>query len=451
MICRTALALSHALVPKADGWRPTSIDSIDSEVVDARCHWEDEDDADMCVVVLEAVEDAWAVQVDELGFVPPMPDDDGILDLYLSSHGTGGGAYTYGPSSDEDTTDGRMGCHSYIALSPMIGETIMPSYVAHEFQHVLQYATDFVEPTYAIWEGVATAAQEWTYPDEQAGNYETPDFQAYPWAGLLNDSYALYDDHDVWSYYEYGAVIWIQHLEAFYGDGLGSSGVQLWAEATQTGWDNEPDVIDAYDAVTGDWIFALMDLSVERAKLGTVHASDWIENREAPMYQVEIDTALDATELPITLDPTTAPYQTGVVYVQVSGFGAGEWLGASISASSQVQWGIVFVEGSDSDWAEGTSYSWLAGGDDITVGIVNLGPSDFDGDDQLKQSSFSLTLGVGEAPDTGAGAGGGAGAGDSASADQKTGCGCATAAPRSGGLLGLLGFVFWARRRSTSD
>ena len=93
-----------------------------------------------------------------------MPDEDGLLDLYFTTEGTGGGAYALGPYEDEDPTDGRMASHAFVAFDPSIPDSRLPSYMAHELQHVLQYASDFTEPSYPVWEGVATAAERWTLP-----------------------------------------------------------------------------------------------------------------------------------------------------------------------------------------------------------------------------------------------------------------------------------------------
>ena len=91
MICRTAaVALLGAF---ADGERPTAVGSQDHETLPVRCHYEYADDAARCALVLDAVTDAWAAQVDRLGFHPPMPDADGILDLYLTDDGTYGGLH----------------------------------------------------------------------------------------------------------------------------------------------------------------------------------------------------------------------------------------------------------------------------------------------------------------------------------------------------------------------
>ena len=251
MICRTAIvaAMTAGLVEDP---RPDSVGYIDSTVLPARCHWADEADATLCDIALAALEVAWPIQVEQMGFYPPMPDDDGLLDLYITEQWTGGGAYALGTYTDEDTEDGRMGSHAYIALAPSIGPDLMASYVDHEFNHVLQYGTDFTENLLVLWEGTANIAAWYVHPDVALDEFAMFDFQATPWAGLMIDSYRLADDYGLWSYYEYGAMLWNLFLEDGWG-GSGEASAALWALGAQDGWDNEPDMLDALDLLTGDW------------------------------------------------------------------------------------------------------------------------------------------------------------------------------------------------------
>ena len=115
---------------------------------------------------------AWVTQVEELGFQAPVEDPDGYVDLYIFDY-SGGGAYAYCSSwGDDDPNDDLTGCPAYLALDRGITDDEMAIYVAHEFNHVLQYATDYNEPTYPVWEGVASAAEIWTYPKDRAGTIE---------------------------------------------------------------------------------------------------------------------------------------------------------------------------------------------------------------------------------------------------------------------------------------
>ena len=85
------------------------------------------------------------------------------------------------------------------------------------------------EASLPVWEGVAEAATVWTLGGER-GDYDMPayylnDFQETPWVGLLGDGYYLWDDFEIYSFYEYGSALWVFQLDHAYGDGNGSSAV----------------------------------------------------------------------------------------------------------------------------------------------------------------------------------------------------------------------------------
>lgn len=390
MLCRTAaMAALQFLMPD---WRPDSTGYVDSSALPIRCHYDDADDAALCDTLLGYAEEAWLAQVSTMGFRAPIPDDDGMLDLYLTSDGTDGGAYTYGPYEDEDSTDGAMGCHAFMAIDPAISDTDMRLYVAHEFNHVLQFATDFTEPTLPIWEAVAESAMNWTYPEEVLVTYEARDFQRTPWMGILGDSYILWDDYDLWSYYEYGAALWIMHLDATWGDGAGAAGVALWENAVQEGWGNEPDVLDSLDVVTGDWQASLLDFSVQRARIGTDLAPAWADFLPAAA-QIDVDMSAEASALPVELAPTVGPYPTGVVYASVDGLAAGELVKATILAEDEdLQWGMVVIEDATDTSVVGTELQWTAAGGTVTFGLLNLGDADFDADKTIRPASLTLRI-----------------------------------------------------------
>ena len=160
MLCHTLMMM--ALPTKAPDARPASVGSIDSAVRPVRCHWEKAEHADFCDEVLEGVEAAWTAQVDGLGWPEPILDDDGILDVYVSSEG-GGGAYAYGPPEDADPSDGRMGTAAHIVIDPSFAaETWIYWTMLHEFNHILQYSIDFTETRYVAWEGIAPATERWS-------------------------------------------------------------------------------------------------------------------------------------------------------------------------------------------------------------------------------------------------------------------------------------------------
>ncbi|MFT5686965.1 MAG: hypothetical protein ACI8RZ_007922, partial [Myxococcota bacterium] len=372
MLCRTMALLSQ---PAQLNWRPPAIDSIDSETHSVRCHWENEADAARCEDILQYVGESWDAQVSRIGFQAPVPDPDGILDVYLYAESSGG-AFTACNSFSDDTDDGLSACAAYIALARSIPDAQMASYIAHEFNHVLQYATDFTEPTYPIWEGVATAAEQWTYPEELTPTVSyVVDYQDAPWAGISSDGYFLWDVHKLWSYYEYGSALWVLHLDARYGDGEGSAGVALWEATAQEGNTNKPDVIDAYDTVTGDWREALLSLSAERIRIGTDDSPAWAAFT-GDRATLTIGAEVSADDLPTEVVPVLMPYTTGATYVKVTGISEGMVLTLDAAVPGDSQWGVVAVGDGLEDWAQGTTLT-VEGSGDVVFGLVNLDHDDF--------------------------------------------------------------------------
>jgi hypothetical protein len=445
MLCQTTAMLAwQGMAPLA---RPTSVGSIDSTVRPVRCHWHDAAYADRCTELLQGIEDAWAVQVDEMGFPAPVPDSDGILDVYIDGGASAFGAYAYGPSVDADSSDDRMSSAAYIAIHADYEEDWRWT-MLHEFNHVLQYATDFTEPRYVPWEGTATAAEVWTDPTLEVVPQTIADFQLTPWVGLLGDSWQLWDDYEIWSYYEYGSALWLQFLDAQYGDGAGSAGVELWLNSAQAGWMNEPDFLDASGQWTGDWQTPLMDFSLARARLGTDDAPDWGANLDDEQMAIGVDASFSSDELPATLVPAMDPFQTGAVYGEVRGLEPGDELVLRAEGEAGVRWGLLVVDGTDGSWTEADTLTWTVDSAEVVVGVVHLGGMDFDADEVMATSPVSLLIGLnGASPprsgagDTGVGAGGGVGAG-------AKGCTCASGSLRASGLAwwALLALPFSRRR-----
>jgi MYXO-CTERM domain-containing protein len=439
MLCRT---MSLLLQPAQLNWRPPSNGSIDSETHPVRCHWENKSDASRCEDVLQYVGEAWDAQVDGLGFQAPVPDEDDILDVYLynESHG---GAFTACNSYSDQTDDGYSACAAYIALARNIPDYQMASYIAHEFNHVLQFATDFNEPTLPIWEGVATAAEQWTYPDELTPTLEyVEDYQDAAWAGLSSDGYFLWDYHQLWSYYEYGSALWVLHLDARYGDGAGSAGVALWEAAAQEGGQNKPDVIDAYDTVTGDWREALLSLSAERVRIGTDDPPDWAAFTGSQATLV-LDGEVSADDLPLDFAPEVMPYSTGATYIRVTDVPEGMTLTLAASVPADSQWGVVAVSAAGEDWAQGTTLT-VDGPGEVVLGLVNLDHDTFHTTGQWaalvdSQRDVLLSLSL-SAPGADGDTGGESG-------DGGKGCGCSSGGSGGGWLLaGLLGLAGRRRR-----
>jgi hypothetical protein len=353
-----------SLMERGDA-RPASIGSIVSDERPIRVHWTEQGHEGRAAIVLEAAELAWQVQVDELGFAAPvLPDgaDGPELDIYLADLAPWEGWAWAPDQTDHVPGDGHMGAPAYVAIDRDLPQEWLASYTTHEFNHVLQYATDFNEPSLNVWEATAVAAQHWTLGlVEGSWDLDVPDFQASPWAPtLLGDGYVLQDDWGVAdSFFEYGAALWVMALDVALGDGDGSIGPALWEALAGEGPDNEPDVLDGVAALAGGSLADALDAIALRRWDGAdlPGAADWDGS-----YRPALLAELTADELPMALLPEVAV--TGQAFVTITGLAADLHLNTGVVSESGLGSSVI-------DWQDG---------DRRVVALSNLGPDGFDPD-----------------------------------------------------------------------
>ncbi len=286
------LLIAATLLGTALAARPEAAAFVDSDDGRFRCH-HDADGAALCDIVLPALQDAWAAQVDRIGFRAPVSDGqrggNEAIDVYLLREGTGGagGAYVACDGDDLSTPeetctdsargDGYSSDSAYIVIDPGTESDALGGYAHHEFNHVLQYATDFEEPFLSVWEGTAVAAEYWTDPAMVLDPGPVADYQAVPWASaVLHDGYFLDEEYDLWSYYEYGAMVWMRWLDERHFDGTGAAGPALWDAMANDPGENEPDVLDAWTELGGDWREDMVDFAISRGRFGTEQGPAWL-------------------------------------------------------------------------------------------------------------------------------------------------------------------------------
>ncbi|MCB9741930.1 MAG: hypothetical protein H6741_09985 [Alphaproteobacteria bacterium] len=436
--CKTMALLSAAwLLPDQ---RPDAVEYVDDTESELRCHVQSIEDLDRCEAVFPVVRDAWATQVDGWGWYPPVPDDgvggtDGF-DIYIHTDAEGG-AYVVGPYIDVDRTDDRMASSSYMVIDPSISDEELPLYLAHEFNHALQFATDFTEPTYVAWEASATWAEEATYPELSDLRYGVPSFQEVPWVGLLGDSDLLWNRFQIWSYFEYGAVMWLHHVEATYG----ATPLDLWMSMTNPTWDNEPDFLDAIDAATGGWEQAVLQFALERPFVGRGdEAPEWsraaYDGDWARMRPEDELSALDEMSA-----PTHATYDLGTAYFLVN---VGEVpVEFHYDGASAVRWAVVLpAQGHIVEDGEAIILE-----ESQIVGVVNLGPEGFDGDDTIRPRDLEVWLTEAELPaDTGDTGDAWVDTGETPGGGKGCACSARAQAPSPAWALALLGLLALRRR-----
>lgn len=362
---------------------------------------------EQCIQVLAAIDEAWSVQVETLGFNAPLPDggrgeDDG-LDVYLSHFGTGGagGAYVTcdgdgAQCEDFAPDDGLASTPSFIVIDPELDAATLRRYCHHEFNHVLQYATDFEEPFLAVWEGTATAAETWTNPDAPLDQGPLEDYQGYPWvSAVLQDGYWLDETYGVYGYYEYGAVLWVMWMDQRWGDGQGSIGPALWDAMANDPGENEPDVLDAWDAISGDWRTDILEFTIARGTFGTDNEPAWLTAiGGAPEVAARTLVANNDYEEIAEL------YPLGMRYFDVNI----EWNSTGVVAASETE-GIALVVVNVPETVEISPEPNLnsvrfSGVGTLRVAVVNIPPGDrvppvdFDADGELTPQSAGIATAI---------------------------------------------------------
>lgn len=447
------LAAGPALAADASA-RPASAGWADSATRPVRCHWQRREDEARCADVLAAAEAAWAAQVDGIGFSAPLPDgEEGgseALDVYLTVDVTGGAGEAWvdcvggdGTCLDSDPADGKAAAPAYVVVDARTDDADLAEYVVHEFNHACQYASDWAEPFLVAWEGTAVAAQTWTLGEHSAAS-EIADYQATPWlSAVLQDGYLL-EDYGLWSWYEYGAVVWVLWMDQAHGDGAGSVGPALWAAMTQEGAGSEPDVLDAWGALAGDWRADLLAFTVDRARMGGEGGPDWLAwAGDAARAWREAEGLSE----PGSWTPAWPIFPLGAAFYDVDLPAGARWSFAA-EGDEGVDWAVIVVGATDAVVAEGEAATWEAdAAETVTVAVVNLGPPGMDADDVLEVAEVALVATDLDAAD------------DAGEADEDTGgesagagCGCASAAGGRGRGLAVVGAAIaagLARRRSS--
>ena len=418
----------HCIVREDEGaraaaGRPSAVGSMVSELYPIKVHWDDTFTEKQALLVLESTELAWAVQVDQLGYrAPVLPDtgDGPELDLYLNSSEAGAwSAWTLNDTSTDDIKgDGLFGVSAYIVFG-QISDEWLPSYAAHEFNHVLQYGMDYSEWFINFWESHATAAQKWTLgePDYSA---EVSSWQKVPYGpSLVGDSYLLWPEIQAAYSYEYGAVVWALYMDEKYGDGDGTMGPTLWYAAANEGWSYEPDHMDAVIDVGGPLGPVLDGLAVVRYLTGDRWDDRGLEEAQTwgAGQEVTIDTELGLSDLPMDFtfaDPLMITGQ-GFVHIDVGG-GSTDTLTVSVAdASGDHESSFVLMwwntDGSVGDTLADDDVSGanpvrtldLTGVDELVIGVTNLGPPtpDYDWIPPTKTGAFVLDLSLDGDGDTG--------------------------------------------------
>lgn len=208
-------------------------------------HYRTADEEATARKVIALLESSWAIEIDELAYVPPPSDNgacgpDGNFDVFLWR----GHSSCWVDVISEQTVTPWGGRASYMLLDPWgkYGGDTLPQTVGHEFSHASQAINDWHEI------GVSFEMTS-TFIEQRFGAACSEcifDFQAHPdWSLILDAGYAT-------SWYMYGSALYLHFLRDYYFQGSERFIPELWRTARnspQAPLVNSPNFVDALNAV----------------------------------------------------------------------------------------------------------------------------------------------------------------------------------------------------------
>ena len=217
---------------------------VESARYPAVVHYRAPDEAAVAAQVLQHLEQAWQVEVDALGFSPPVADGgrcgpDARFDTFVWRGVEESYAFGLEPALATPHED-RVTFLVVDPWGPFGGERLDVT-VAHELNHALQGADDWWESP-LVFEMTATFVEEVVFDDDDGYRESLVDFQARPdWSLDRND------DWQTW--YMYGASLYLMFLREHVFGGDASFVARMWRGSRNPPGPNEPDFVDALDAI----------------------------------------------------------------------------------------------------------------------------------------------------------------------------------------------------------
>jgi len=190
------------------------------------------------------LDESWSVQVDTLGFTPPIDDQgqcgpDGNFDVFIW-RGIDG-AYVSGVSANPATPFDDYSTFMAIDIGGSIRKRLLDTYIAHELNHAMQASDDWWEAS-PYYESGATFAEALVYPDQSDYFFTLEDFQNNPgWSLFYDDSFA--------TWYMYGAAMYLHFLSERHFVNDPAFYARIWRATRSEPRGKRPDYIDALRSV----------------------------------------------------------------------------------------------------------------------------------------------------------------------------------------------------------
>jgi hypothetical protein len=176
---------------------------------------------DYAQYVAEVMEQTRDFQINQLGWTPPVPDNDGLYDVYLANvldEGILGYVQPEGPGDDNPFSEEieESATSSYMVIDNDFAEDTRPQYTpeelalttaVHEFNHSIQFGYEAGEPMFWYYEATAT----WM---ETQGAGEAQDATGYVFDNFASPEICLGNKDGT---YMYGEWTLIQSMVDFFG------------------------------------------------------------------------------------------------------------------------------------------------------------------------------------------------------------------------------------------
>ena len=401
-----------------EAYRPSSTGFVDSKEFPIRVHYRHPDDVQrVSEVVLPALELAWQIQIQDVGWPAPPPDANAggtnAFDVYLTNEGTYGGAYVWGDGPDVVPDDNWYSMSSFMAIDESIPDDELLSWLAHELNHASQYAIDGWELNTFVWEFTAEVMADRV--DDEGNVYieyaAMPDFQEFPFLSLVFDGSRLavrqYDEN---SFYEYGGIIFGMFLEQRFGNNDGATLLSLWDALAQPSQEATRDFVDALRGIDPDG-GSLAELYTEFAvwRMFTGELDDGAHFEEGglwgPTERVGLEDEIGLQDVDgYTATPAERPFDLGTSYFVVDlENGSHDLLHVDVVGESAAAWGVAWAVW----YADGTAITGtavgvpgqpvhaeipLVDGWRAQFGVVNAGGIDVPSTGRVNRRSFELSL-----------------------------------------------------------
>lgn len=365
---------------------------VESRRYPARVHYQLDVHRPLAELALRYLEEAWRVEVEEIGFRAPLPDQgacgDDSLDLFLVF----GLGYAYTDIVADNPETEWNDYSAYIAIDPnAYGGTILDTTVAHEFNHVLQAADDWFDAP-AVYEMTATFVEDLVYDADNDYQSLLYAFQKRPGLPLsFNDGYL--------SWYMYGSSLYLFFVRDRYMAGDPAFVAEMWLRSRNPTPKhdldpsaNEPDFLDALDSILKEEAgVSFGDAYTEfgRWRWFAGPYDDGAHFEEGGEWPVSATVAVEKTihTLPATLRVEKGPANTASHYIRLDlsqgrPLPEGTTLSIDFSGEGGRLWEVDtlrYRQGRHDGWQLGTlgeGGSWrvdLSGATSLVVAVINRG------------------------------------------------------------------------------